>query len=283
MNLMRFEHNESKNIERIMIDKMHEKARLVLTENIICPEDFVDLYGAENVKKDLKYVKEKEDEYKKESSPEKQEIEKLAVTLEAIIYEQAEINDWLGSDVETIKTSRYDDIKNKVDNIMEFYKEEDYSASHLALAIDETFSSDINKKFKKIKEEIDSGKLTEIKYFVSERLNIRGELSKIPRVIIGVNEKTIKEVGELWLDKNNKALARHPIQFFILEEMLLQIKTFKDYAQKIKQTDIASIYEKTEKILQKIYDEKEDLKKSQSALENDSVYNAITNNLKNFY
>ena len=65
--------------------------------------------------------------------------------------------------------------------------------------------------------------------------------------------------------------------------MLLQIKTFKDYAQKIKQTDIASIYEKTEKILQKIYDEKEDLKKSQSALENDSVYNAITNNLKNFY
>ena len=280
---MRFERSELRNIEKIMIDKMSEKARSVLMENIICPEDFVDLYGAENVKKDLKYVKEKEDEYKKESSPEKQEIEKLAVTLEAIIYEQAEINDWLGSDVETIKTSRYDDIKNKVDNIMEFYKEEDYSASHLALAIDETFSSDINKKFKKIKEEIDSGKLTEIKYFVSERLNIRGELSKIPRVIIGVNEKIIKEVGELWLEKNNKTLSQHPIQFLIIEEMLIQLEAFKNYAEKVNQPEIALIYEKTKKILQKIYDEKEDLKKSQSALENDSVYNAIINNLKNFY
>ena len=33
---MRFERNESKMIERIMANKMYEKARHVLTEDIIC-------------------------------------------------------------------------------------------------------------------------------------------------------------------------------------------------------------------------------------------------------
>jgi len=279
---MKFERNELKIIEKIMTDKMHEKALNVLTQDIICPEDFIDLYGAKNVEEDIKYVKKMEEKFKQEDSPEKQELKKIASVLEAIIYEQAEINDWLGPEATTIKSSHYDDIKNGVDSVVEFYKKEDFTSSHLALAIDETFSSDIDEKFERIKEEIKQGELAQIKYFVSDRLNIRGELSKIPRVVIGVDEKTIKEVGELWLEKNNKDLAEHPIQFIIIEEILLQLETFKNYAQKVNQPEIVLIYEKTQKILQKIYDEKEDLRNSQEPHKNDGVYNAIMNNLKNF-
>jgi hypothetical protein len=72
------------------------------------------------------------------------------------------------------------------------------------------------------------------------------------------------------------------IQIVLLEEMLLQLETFKNYAQKIGQSEIALIYEKTQKILRKIYDEKEDLKKPAEALENDGVYNAIKKELKTF-
>ena len=53
------------------------------------------------------------------------------------------VNNWLGPEATAIKSSRYDDIKNGVDNIVEFHKEEDFSSSHLALAIDETFSHDV--------------------------------------------------------------------------------------------------------------------------------------------
>ncbi|MEK7553130.1 MAG: hypothetical protein AAB504_00340, partial [Patescibacteria group bacterium] len=130
---MRFEHNESKIIEKIMADKMYEKARNVLTQDIIRPEDFIDLYGTKNVEEDIKYVKKMEEKFKQEDSPEKQELKKIASVLEAIIYEQAEVNDWLGSEATTIKSSRYDDIKNGVDSIVEFYKEEDFSSSHMAL------------------------------------------------------------------------------------------------------------------------------------------------------
>ena len=96
----------------------------------------------------------------------------------------------------------------------------------MALAIDETFSHDVDEKFKRIKEEIKRGELTQIKYFISERLNIRGELSKIPRVVIGIDAKQQKEIGELWLEKNNKDLAKHSTQFIILEEILLAIRSF---------------------------------------------------------
>jgi len=282
---MKFERDESKIIEKIMIDKMHEKAYSVLMENIICPEDFADLYGAENVKQDIEYVKKMENIFKNESLPETKEMKKLATTLEAIIYEQAELNNWLGPDAETIKTSQYDDIKNKVDSVVEFYKEEDYTSSHLALAIDETFSFNINEKFNRIKKEIEKGELTQIKYFVSEKMNLRGELNKLPRVVIGTNAKTIQIIGELWLEKKQKELAKHPIQFLLLEEMLLQIKTFKDYAQKIGQADIVAIYDKTEKILQKIYNEKKDegLENARQFIEDDKVYDAIINGLMIFH
>ncbi len=261
---------------------MYEKAHNVLMKDIICPEDFIDLYGFKNVEEDIKYVKKMEDKFKQEESLEKKELKKIASVLEAVVYDQVETNDWLGPDATSIKSSRYDDIKNGVDNIVEFYKEEDFSSSHMALAIDETFSSDVNEKFERIKKEIKQGELAQIKYFVSDQLNIRGELSKIPRVVIGADTKIIKEVGELWLEKNNKDLAKHPIQFLIIEEMLLQLEAFKNYAQKVNQPDIALIYEKTQKILQKIHDDKKDLKNSQKSLENDKVYNAIIDNLKNF-
>ena len=279
---MNFERNESKMIERIMANKMYEKARHVLTEDIICPEDFIDLYGIKTVEEDIKYVKKIEEKFKQEDSPEKQELKKIASVLEAVVYEQIKINNWLGPEATAIKSSRYDDIKNGVDNIVEFHKEEDFSSSHLALAIDETFSHDVDEKFKRIKEEIKRGELTQIKYFISERLNIRGELSKIPRVVIGIDAKTTKEIGELWLEKNNKDLAKHSTQFIILEEILLQLEAFKNYAEKVNQPEIASIYEKTKKILQKIYDEKENLKKLQPALKKDGVYNSIIRNLTNF-
>ena len=42
-------------------------------------------------------------------------------------------------------------LKMELDNIVEFHKEEIFIIIHLALAIDETFSHDVDKKFKRIK------------------------------------------------------------------------------------------------------------------------------------
>ena len=243
-------------LENITIDKIHEKAKKVLEEDIINPADFADLYGENNIKKDEEYVKKMEKKFTDTDSPEQIKSNKLATIFEAILHDQAELNEWLGSNVHTINTSRYDDIKNGVDTVAEF-TEKKQSVSYLGLAIDATFSADINDKIQRIKNEINKGALTKIKYFKSDKMNFRDELSKIPRVIIGADTNTIQELGKLWLKRKNKELEKHPIQFQILDQILMQLETFENYAEQNNRPEIAEIYKKTHEIVLKIYEKKE--------------------------
>ena len=100
-------------------------------------------------------------------------------------------------------------------------------------------------KIERIKKEILGGKLTTIKYFYSEDSNIRGQLMKVPRVLIGADIATVKELAALWLKtkkpKDNlearqglQALASHRIQFQILEEIKAQLEYFIEFAQENK-------------------------------------------------
>lgn len=264
--------------EKLTTEKIYEKSKNILDRDAIDLGGFKHLYGDEIVKKDTEYVIRMEKTFSSEATEEQKEAEKLAVILEAVIHENTELNNWLGENASTIKTSRYDDIKNGVDNIVEF--EEGRSASHIALAIDTTFSTDIVKKFERIKKEIDNGELATIKYFASEHLNIKGEKNKIPRVIVGATAKTVKELGELWIEKNNKELEKHPIQFQIIKEMLIQLETFEKYAEKIGQTEIASIFKKDYQTLEIIYKEKQNTQKDNK--DYDNMFDVIKDNLKIF-
>lgn len=277
MKFKSFETNKSD--YRLITDKIYKEAISVCEQDAIKMEDFTILYGEENVQKDFAYVKSMEALFEKQPEEQK-EKSKLALIFETIINEQIELNDWLGENAFTKKSSRFDDIKNGIDNIVEF--REKNSASYLALGIDETFSSDVDKKFNRIKKEIENGHLSTIKYFVSEHMNIRGELKKIPKVVIGADAKNIRNLGELWIEKENKSLAKHPIQFLIIEEILLQLETFENYANKINKPEIAAIFSKNKKIIQEIADLKQKSSTDKDFLENDSVFKAIKENLKNF-
>ena len=265
--------------EKINLDDISRNAEKFLKQEEIKIEDFTDLYGEENVKKDREYVEKREEEFAQESSPERKQAKRISTILEAVIHDQVELSDWFGPNAVTIKPSRFDDIKNGVDSIAEF-QEPKKSASYFALAIDATLSADIKNKFDRIKEEIWRGELAKVKYFSSDYMNIRGELNKIPRVVIGTDFKTVKELGELWSEKNNKALEKHPIQFIILKEILFQCEAFKAYAKEVNQPEIAAIYERSQKIVQEIYAKKQvSMPKEESY---DNVLSAIKGNLESF-
>ncbi|TSD01475.1 MAG: hypothetical protein Athens071426_665, partial [Parcubacteria group bacterium Athens0714_26] len=198
---------------------------------------------------------------------------------EEIIHEQVELSDWLGPDVCTIKPSRYDDIKNGVDSIAEF-QESEHTASYLALAIDATFSSEIEKKLSRIKKEIEAGELAKVKYFASDHMNFRGEIAMIPRVIIGAEAKTIKDISELWLEGKNKDLGSHKIQFQIIEEMLIQFDAYKRYAEKVNRPEIVRIYNKVSSLVQNIYNNKKETMEDRG--NRDGVCMAINQKMKSF-
>lgn len=251
---------ENVNNVNAVLDKAHKKAEGMFMSSEIKIEDFKDLYGEREIEKDLTYIASMEKLFKEKETAEEKEIKKIATVFEALFYEQAEQNNWLGENIVIIKTSSFDDIKNGADGIVESQESPQSpfkKASYLALAVDVKFGSgDISYKLKRIKDDIENGRLTQIKYFVSEYMDMRGELKNVPRVIVSASFPTVKELSELWINRNNKALQKHFIQFQIIDEMLYQLKMFEKYALSIGQKEIAEKYSNAFNLIEEIHKNK---------------------------
>ena len=268
--------------EDIDIDKAYEKARAILEEEMVDPKKFINfpskdnIYSKDCIVKDINYVKRKEARFTEEESFEEGQAHKLAMILEAVLHKQAELSNWLGPNAFTIKTSRFDDIKNGIDTVVEFDKDNKDKIEHLGLAVDVTICPDINKKVERIKKEIEEGKLAEVKYFESSKTGLKKRLTNIPRVILSVDCGTVRELMQLWLDNEKEKLAQHPFQLQILEEILLQLESFREYAERNSQKEIVDIYEKFFEIVDKIYQDK------LNSLNDSGLRDSAFNNLKNF-
>ncbi len=213
--------------------------------------DFLDLYGETNIKEDGDYVARKRKRIEEAGTG----PSKRAEIVEALISEQIELSDWFGPEAATFVPSEFDDLKNGIDIAVEFEREEGFK--HLALGVDITSSIEgLTKKILIAKERIREGQLTRIKYFVSDRSHIRGELGKIPLFIIGLSPKVINELSELWLTAHaprlqkdttglseetiahqremariaQQKLARHRVRELVLDEISNQAQIFRDYA-----------------------------------------------------
>jgi len=232
-----------------------KKAGEIISEHSIKITDFSDLYRKSGIENDQKVVDNKLSRPKKELHTREAESKNYADTLEAMVFTGIGENKWMGPDASPIKTSDYDDIENKVDMIIEFIMRE--GAAHLALGIDVTFDSLFGYKYRKIEEEIIRGELGQIKYFKSEKMNLRGELRNIPRVVIGVDINNIQELIKPWVDEKKDILNNHPIQFLILEEIRLQLQFYKQYAEELGKGKIVEIYSRSLAIIEQIISQKE--------------------------
>ncbi len=208
-------------------------------------KDFINLYGDVSIKKDMAFVERREQRFRKEATPGLEAKYKAAHILEYIIFEQSELSEWFGSQAHTIKTSRLDDIANGVDMVIEFQDPEDYkdrSFDRLGLAVDISFGVDLSGKFHRIKEEIDNGTLSEVKYFKSERSPAQ-KLEHLPRIVIGCSGATIDELVKLWTTGDKVRLGNHPLQVQLLHEIQIQLEVFEDYALYVaKNEEMANIY-----------------------------------------
>ncbi|KKU94346.1 MAG: hypothetical protein UY26_C0002G0128 [Candidatus Jorgensenbacteria bacterium GW2011_GWA1_48_13] len=250
------------------VELAFRRAEEALALDVIKEKDFIDLYGEDNVERDLAEIQ------KIEASPEYREPSKMATVLEAIIHEQAELSDWLGPDARTMKTSRYDDVKNGVDEIVEFTGEPG-KTSRLALGIDVTFNPVLDKKLERIVSKIERGELAQVKYFKSSSL--RGEVQQIPEVVVGADQRTVEQLIPVWLARDQGKLAQHPMQIIMLEEIRLQLEAFAAYARAVGQPAIAETYETDLAIANELLTQKEDLRKRNplQALKNDQVFFGI--------
>ena len=251
-------------------------------------EDFSDLYGDDVITNDLMYVAQVQ------ANIEKRPYTKRALILEALLNEQIELSDWFGPEAHTITPSDFDDFRNGVDIVIEF--EEDGGFKQLALGVDVASSANhLTDKLAQIKKRILNGRLTVMKYFKSERSNIRKELRGIPNLVIGASGEVIRDLSDLWLAANSskfrrdkdlspesidnqkkrakeshRQLADHRTKALILREMKMQLEVFIPFALKNKQEEVA---EKFSKLLQVVNELLKEVKLSdEDELKNEQDY-----------
>ena len=269
---------------KVDLDRMYARAVKKLRGHAVKPEIFCDLYGAQQVEADLDEVRRLERIFEAQSAADKIPTGKLAKIFEWIMLESIELSNWLGEDVVTIVPSQYDDYINHVDSIAEFRKQKG-GAEYLAFGIDVTIGIGVvHQKLLGIKDEIRRGKLTRIKYFLSEFANIRGELSKIPRVLIAISAENAKKLAELWSSAKEKSkLADHPIQFQIIDEILLQLEYFIDYSREVGNSEVEKIYINMRDIILRIKTERLEQDGKQDGGEREEGFRAIESELEKVF
>ncbi len=242
---------------------------------------FIGHYGKENVMNDMREVKRLENIFSQNNSPAQKEALKAAEVFEAIVLDQAELNEWLGPNVTVLKTSKYDDVKNGVDMVAE-WQDKDSESQVLALAVDVTFSKiQMENKFHKIRAKIDKGQMGTIKYFKTEDDSFTGTRGNVPQVVIGVSKKTVRELAGLWMRRDNKALAEHPVQRAILDEIVGQLRNVIEYANARNQSKVADSYRKALRTVENMIKDKK--KVPLGALQDDPIFNAILTTSKHAF
>ncbi|HMO78724.1 MAG TPA: hypothetical protein PJ997_01280 [Candidatus Paceibacterota bacterium] len=246
---MTFENPQQK-VEVVKMPQALKKARELMAEYRTNMNDFSDLYDPRAIESDKKYVAEMKARFSISNTELHEKINnELAEVFETIIFDEGESANWFGENAFLIKTSEFDDIKNGIDMVVEYDEEE--GVSRLAAAIDVTFGHNVTRKIDRIKQEILSGKLGTVKYFISQVANIRGEITRVPRIIIGADVDSVRGLVNEWVEKNSSHFAKHPIQFQIFDQAVLQCDYFADFARENGQEEIAQAYDAMKKVLER--------------------------------
>jgi|GEM_PF-6335239 len=228
---MRHEQPEEQTITSRFWGKLSEIAEKILRRHAPDPRTFADIYSSEEIERDLAALAAREQSFVQTSEAEKHLLE-MSQVLEAIIFEQSRANKWFG-DAILIKTSRFDDVKNGVDVIVEFPPQaDDTSAEHMAVAIDVTFNEDVEReKLGRILAQIDSGDLAHAKYVHSPYVHGAVEA---PEIILGVDRAHVQQIAEEWSESmdthTSKSFAEHPVRTLLITQALEQCRALSLYA-----------------------------------------------------
>lgn len=215
-------------------DLANDKEQIKLTE-------FAGFYPAETIAADQHQVNLLKQRIAAEDGPDNH-ARRLARVFEKVFTDQVELSNWLGENVSTVGASEYDDLFGGIDTIAQIDSET--ASSHLGLTFDVTVSTQkIAKKLERIKQEINAGKLSTIKYFISPDETFKGQLEKVPRVVIGVSGQTSGELALLSANRESAKLRDHFVQIQILEELIIQLEAFSAYATSVGQTKLVPRFE----------------------------------------
>lgn len=221
--------------DQVILDAAYKKAMDTETDQIQMA-DFADVYGEDQIKAHQIEVDRLKHLFDQQANdPELKEGIQLGKILEAIVIEQIELNEWMGPNATTQQTCEYDDFRNGIDFVTEF--NEEGATRHMGFAIDATYgkSQTIQKKFEKIRAQLDKGQLGEVMYFQTGDQGMQGRKRFIPRIVLAIDKQNLVDIARLWVQGKQTELSQHPIKETIIQEVLDQLQAQLNYANALEQ------------------------------------------------
>lgn len=201
---------------------------------------------------------------------------KIATIIEnAVAYGVSDL-EWYGDNVSLKKTSQFDDVKRRIDGVLEVRKEE-YENSFMGLGIDVTYrgllSESYKEKFRGLLESIKNGHKTKIKYFK----NHEGEMMRefpIPKIVLFFNIDDVKELVYMIKNIDNPKVKEEfknsPQKFTVMNQIMIQCELLADFAEKSRNTIFKKYIEVVSSIKELAWDNPE-LKRIIDARHEDEV------------
>lgn len=142
-----------------------------------------------------------------------------AKIIEHFLANSVEMQNWLGQEVRVTDTSEFDDWLNGIDSVFEFETE-----PPLRLAVDFTTETDSQKikdrKLIPLLLGIESGRLSEAKYFISQLPGDQEHLTRLPKVTVAIAKENISGL----INRSRQAIDKSWLKFLVLEEIKAQLE-----------------------------------------------------------
>ncbi len=212
-------------------------------KNEVSMSEFIKIYGEDVIRSDKKKVDSLDDIFNRQ----KNENPELNLNYEEAEKAEKMIPEVMGKilgieDLESYKTSKYDDYINGVDG----YTVLGDIGKVFAYALDYTVTVDDNentlkKKIGKVKKNISEGHFTTIKYFKTK--DFMGTMENIPRLIAPFKIKDIKKIEQFYNNNNFNNIEFDKISLKFIWYLLNQLEAFMDYAEENEKDDLFEKYD----------------------------------------
>lgn len=200
----------------------------------------------ESYKKTLEIFKEKENSLTKEEKAQFEKNKKIATIVEKGIALSVTKLGWFGENISITPTSKFDDVKRGVDDVMEV--KTGSNQDYLALAIDVTYNGLYSEKYKqkifRLLNSISENKKTKIKYHKNSSGEMMEEFS-IPKIVLHFDFEDVKDLIALVKNKDNPAFIQKfkssPKRLKAMNQIIILCDEFSHFAEE-SQNDIFRQY-----------------------------------------
>jgi hypothetical protein len=253
-------------------------------------------YTKQEIEKNIQEIKERENLFavKDLGSEKVQEVKKskkIATMAEiALEYGVSDLG-WYGENVKIRPTSKFDDIKRGVDDLLEI-KKKTLETSFMGLAIDVTYrglhSEQYKQKFFTLLKSISSGYKTNVKYHTNDNGVMMKEFA-VPKIILYFNFSDVKSLIHMLknidIPEIKEQLKNHPQKYAVMNQIITQSKKLIGFSKDFG-NDISQGYSDILSAINELAEEDKDIQTMLSVQHNDEVslhLDQLINEFKTMY